>query len=157
MGLDSIWVRPKFDDVEAEQAVALLRAVRDTKFNLSPDDMKAVDRACDALTEHETKYVEPTFDPPLNLCGGIFSDNGSGSFRGKVYEGVIQEVTNGEVSLYVEQMPNADVRKISDAFNAVSWIQPICTRHELSTEGYLDLQRMFQAYADAGYCLAGWW
>ena len=40
----------------------------------------------------------------VNLCGGMFSGYGSdGSFRGKVYNPLIQELSNGDHTWYIEQ------------------------------------------------------
>jgi hypothetical protein len=40
----------------------------------------------------------------VSLCGGMFSGYGNdGSFRGKVYEPLIQELSNGDHTWYIEQ------------------------------------------------------
>ena len=40
----------------------------------------------------------------VRLCGGLFSGSGSdGSFRGKVYDPLIQELSNGDHTWYIEQ------------------------------------------------------
>ena len=40
----------------------------------------------------------------VQLCGGMFSGGGSdGSFRGKVYEPLIQELSGGEHTWYIDQ------------------------------------------------------
>ena len=40
----------------------------------------------------------------LSLCGGLFSGYGAdGSFRGKVYDPLIQELSNGDHTWYIEQ------------------------------------------------------
>ena len=44
----------------------------------------------------------------IQLCGGLFSGSGSdGSFRGKVYDPLIQELSDGEHSWYIEQDEDA--------------------------------------------------
>ena len=44
----------------------------------------------------------------VQLCGGLFSGGGSdGSFRGKVYDPLIQELSNGEHTWYIEQDEDA--------------------------------------------------
>jgi hypothetical protein len=35
----------------------------------------------------------PAFEPALDLCGGLFSGFGQGSFRGKVYNEFIEHVS----------------------------------------------------------------
>jgi hypothetical protein len=40
----------------------------------------------------------------VSLCGGLFSGYGNdGSFRGKVYDPLIQELSNGDHTWYIEQ------------------------------------------------------
>lgn len=91
---------------------------------------------------------EPEFDPPLSLCGGMFSGHGQGSFRGKVYNGIVEGVTG--VSLYQEQIPNSTVREMAAKLAA--------HYSKLSVEGEeADLVRMFLAYAESGHDLLGWW
>ena len=44
----------------------------------------------------------------IQLCGGLFSGGGSdGSFRGKVYDPLIHELSNGEHTWYIEQDEDA--------------------------------------------------
>ena len=44
----------------------------------------------------------------VQLCGGMFSGGGfDGSFRGKVYDPLIQELSNGEHTWYIEQEEDA--------------------------------------------------
>ena len=101
----------------------------------------------------------------LRLCGGLFSEHGQGSFRGKVYAELIEEISH--ISLYQEYLPNRDVRVIADALESTeyqerwgegkyelpwAWYNYRVTRDE-----YEDLRRMFRAYADVGAALVGWW
>lgn len=91
----------------------------------------------------------PEFDPPLRLCGGMFSGNGSGSFRGKVYEDLVREVTGH--SLYQEVIDNETVRAMADD---LAVLQNCSSRDNIEQK---DIARMFRAYADAGFELKGWW
>jgi hypothetical protein len=88
---------------------------------------------------------DPEFDPPLQLCGGMFSANGQGSFRGKVYNDLIQSETG--VSLYQELIPNSTVQKMAAKLALM----------ETEDEEATDLVRMFLAYGSAGFDLLGWW
>ena len=46
----------------------------------------------------------------VRLCGGLFSGYGrDGSFRGKVYEPLIQELSNGDHTWYIDQDEDAYV------------------------------------------------
>lgn len=88
-----------------------------------------------------------TFTPELHLCGGIFSGNGAGSFRGKVYAHIIQAATG--VSIYQEWIDNETIKRMTTALEAFP---------ASDEDGDLqDLRRMFRAYADSGHGLVGWW
>lgn len=110
----------------------------------------------DSFWEVPEGTKEPTFDPPLRLCGGMFSGHGKGSFRGKVYYSAIQEVSG--VSLYQERMEPGDVKRIADALAAYEPTEEWLERHNiLSMKEWNDLVRMFRGYADVGASLLGWW
>lgn len=61
--------------------------------------------------------IPNTFFPKNDLCGGIFSGGGS-SFRGKVYNDVVEFFTG--YSLYEDVLETEDVREISVALNGVT-------------------------------------
>ena len=89
------------------------------------------------------------------------SGSGEGSFRGKVYAGLIEAVT-GE-SLYKEDISNDTVKKMSDALDKTSYADAMKLReadeygYEIDRNEYGQLQEMFRLYADAGATLHGWW
>lgn len=93
-------------------------------------------------------------DPPLRLCGGMLSGNGSGSFRGKVYNDVVEYVTG--VSLYQELIAADVVKQMADKLEAKTFVQ-LKNIFDVNEQEWINLQRMFRAYADRGACLAGWW
>lgn len=102
----------------------------------------------------EDKDTWPKVDIKVQLCGGM-------SFRGKVYDGVIRQVTNGDFSLYHEEQDNEAVLAIATALEEALKTQPdrqdwkveyTTTRQEVE-----DLAKAFRAYGDAGYGIAGWW
>jgi hypothetical protein len=122
----------------------------------------------DSIWGSETPIIEPVFDPPLNLCGGLFYGHGSGSFRGKVYAEIIEAVSG--ISLYREKIPNSDVVKIADALEGTPFeiAKEYFVKYygddknqektdEKNKQAYGDLKRMFRAYADAGATLYGRW
>ena len=80
-----------------------------------------------------------TFDPPLALRVGMFTDPDC-SFRGKCYASYVEAVTG--IDLY-EDLDNKTVIKVA-----------------AELEGFVvlarDLARMFRAFGDAGYNLAAW-
>ena len=50
----------------------------------------------------------------LSLCGGMFSGSGSdGSFRGKVYEPIIRELSEGRHTWYIQQDEDAYIPSVA--------------------------------------------
>ena len=50
----------------------------------------------------------------VNLCGGMFSGYGNdGSFRGKVYEPIIQELSEGMHTWYIQQDEDAYIPSVA--------------------------------------------
>lgn len=118
----------------------------------------------DSFWELPEGSADAKFDPPLALCGGLFSGHGEGSFRGKAYDALVETVTG--VSLYQEEIPPAVVAEMSNAlagtdFDALE--ETFRSQDELGSgcgvtrEEYDDLRRMFAAYAKLGASLKGWW
>lgn len=105
------------------------------------------------------------FSPQLNLCGGMFSEGGRGSFRGKVYDNFIQDVAGH--SLY-NDLSNDDVHKIAESLE--DYLDKVRSGQEdirsdkygsygdcISFNGLVDLTRMFRRYADRGSKLVAWY
>lgn len=116
------------------------------------------------LTDEDRQAFEQA---GIDLCGGLESD-GVVSFRGKVYDLLVQEVTG--VTLYQEWIPPEVVRQMSEALNAYSaeelaeiWdeIEPLPdfegTPVGHSEETTAHLQRFFAICAERGLGLIGWW
>jgi len=108
----------------------------------------------------EHKETHPEFTPELRLCGGMFSEFGSGSFRGKEYSAFIEDWT--DFHLYHELMDNETVAEIGlhlqrYADNMVSHDLTLHTNYDISEDEVRDLARMFVAYGAAGFELVGWW
>lgn len=98
----------------------------------------------------------PKFKPKLHLCGGLCSDNGTGSFRGKVYSEVIEGVSG--ISLYQEVITNEQVKLIADSLQDTEYKHAKkYSGWDLTKEEYADLVRMFTQYAKAGAILKSWW
>lgn len=112
----------------------------------------------DNYWELPESVAPPAFEPELNLCGGIFSGHGEESFRGKVYDIIVFEVTR--VSLGQDMIPNDTVREMADKLDRTAYADiPEDARdcgYFVTEEEYLDLRRMFRAYADAGASLVAW-
>ena len=91
--------------------------------------------------EPDGKTLKPvTFDPPLRLTVGYFTDPAN-SFRGKCYAEFVEWATGG-VDLYAD-LDNATVRRVATELEA---FLPHAT----------DLARTFRAYGNAGYRLVAW-
>ena len=112
----------------------------------------------DSFWEHPDSDTTPghlAFVPPLNLCGGMLSGNGAGSFRGKAYARLIEAATG--VSLYRERISNEDIVAMAGALESY---QPSRTTDDEIADAEADLpdlRRMFRAYGNAGFELRGWW
>ena len=92
-------------------------------------------------------------------CGGIFSENGNDSFRGKVYHRFVEDVTN--VSLYGDpdtgEIPNETVMKMADDLEATVWQDSYIENYDIIEEEFKDLVKMFRLHADAGHYLESSW
>lgn len=118
----------------------------------------------DSFWELPGKNKKIKFDPPLRLCGGMLSAHGEGSFRGKVYDTLVETVTGQ--SLYQEVISPEVVKKMAQSLSKTEFDtlpEPMRTTQVESSEyavtrlEYEDLRRMFSQYAEAGACLKGWW
>lgn len=101
----------------------------------------------------------PQFDPPLNLCGGIFSEHGSRSFRGKVYAKFCQDIMS--LNLYQDVISSEEIEKA--LYYLDSWIAEnlldtsTLSNYQLSLQEVLDLKRMFSKYSELGARLESWY
>jgi hypothetical protein len=111
----------------------------------SPDDIE--------LTEEDLQAFQ---DAGIELCGGIFSGDGSdGSFRGKVYASYVLEIT-GE-SLYAEWLPPETVSEMYQTMadyeiaraQQVEEMDPTNIQHS-------DLCKFFKVCSERGLGLVSW-
>jgi len=95
---------------------------------------------------------------PNVLCGGLFSGNGAGpSFRGKVYNDIIENLT--EVSLYQEEIPNETVRNMADTLGLllVTGINARqCKKLGITVEEFEALAKWFLVVANNNGVVVGW-
>ena len=99
----------------------------------------------------------------IHLCGGLASGDGSdGSFRGKVYDMFMQEITG--VSLYQEFISPEVVKQMCVSLQDCqpSDMVDIMNRegtnfNHLTNKDILELQKFFGVCAEQGLGLAGWW
>lgn len=93
------------------------------------------------------------------LCGGIFSANGEGSFRGKIYDNVIENAT-GE-TLYQELIPPEKVRLMSEKYDM--WLATHFDGYidedgtHISRSELLALGEFLRICKEHGLGLHGWW
>ena len=86
-----------------------------------------------------------------HVCGGMFSGNGNGSFRGKVYDRLVEDIT--DVSLYTDRISNEQVREMAKKL-AETQFDPKWDIEEVEWNG---LVAMFQEYSEAGCDLVAWY
>lgn len=142
--------------------------------NYDPDKAEAAKNASGSTSEEvsndDARYewlVAPSKPfAGIQLIGGLFSGGeGASSFRGKVYNDLIEDVTG--VSLYQHIIEAEVVAQMADALAAYA-----STPHEDSDEDSDDdgygrgyeysedlesLVRFFAVCKENGYSLSGWW
>ena len=106
----------------------------------------------------EDNQIHPKFDPPLQLCGGLFSENGAESFRGKIYSPFFEH--EFDLSLYKEEISSEEVKEIAKKLeefienkkNSPGRWSGLLHNNEIEM-----LSRMFSTYAALNARLGGWW
>ncbi len=89
------------------------------------------------------------------IFGGMFSANGDSSFRGKVYNDIITEITGQ--TLYEECIPSEVVKDMAADLAATPYRPEFQEKYGVGPVGYSSLVRMFQEYAALDAELYGWW
>ncbi len=117
-------------------------ALRSPKTGLTEEDVCAFDEA------------------QIELCGGIFSGSG-GSFRGKVYDTLICDLTG--VSLYQGWIPPETVREMAAALHRIDdekFEKEMAKKYSWEEHSRLtleNLRKFFDVCAERGLGLAGSW
>jgi len=108
-----------------------------------------------------TEEDEHAFDEAgIELCGGI-SSGGGGSFRGKVYDTLIPDLTG--VSLYQTWIPPETVKQMAEALRRVDpqeFERVIAKKYsweDYSAHTIVHLCKFFDICAERGLGLAGDW
>ena len=106
--------------------------------------------------DNEDAQVEGDFQ----ICGGLFSDNGNTSFRGKVYHRFVEDITG--ISLYgytneTNDISNEIIREMADGLEATEFKPEFIAYYDIEEEEFKDLVRMFRLHADAGHFLVSSW
>jgi hypothetical protein len=106
----------------------------------------------------KNKEENGVIEGDFKLCGGVFSGHGNDSFRGKVYDRFVEDVTG--VSLYGDpetfEIPNETVKQMADDLEAVEWRDSYITNYDIEKQEFKDLVKMFRLHADAGHYLLAW-
>lgn len=85
----------------------------------------------------------------ISLCGGLLSGN-DGSFRGKVYDDLVYEVTGQ--SLYQEWIPPEVVAAMYQKLRSCN-----LSDHPDREDDIKNLRRFFKVCMDRSLGLHGWW
>ena len=116
----------------------------DTFAAHTPDDIE--------LTEADIQAFK---DADITLCWGILTSDGSeGSFRGKVYESIIREITG--VSLYQEWIPPETVQEMYEAIKAYELSKWEDEEIDPKDSEPSDLCKFFKVCSKRGLCLVAW-
>ena len=92
----------------------------------------------------------------FKVCGGICSGNGNDSFRGKVYNSIIQEITG--ISLYQETISSDQIKTMNELIQKCNFENAKnFADYNLEEEEWESFQKMWQAHSDANHYLISWW
>jgi len=94
---------------------------------------------------NEPGYVDGDF----TICGGLYSDNGNDSFRGKVYNDVFKDAT--QTSLY-DDLTADQVRDLLPKLEAYCF-RPRNSQYGVTVAEWNAFVRMWKAHAEAGHWL----
>ena len=101
--------------------------------------------------EGQTAKVDREFD----ICGGMLSDHGSTSFRGKVYNDLVEQAS--EISLYQETIDNATCLKISNCLDNFDFRHYRHAWYPIDRTEFEEFKEMFRIHSQLGHSLHGWW
>lgn len=89
--------------------------------------------------------LEPVYiGKEYKLCGGIFSGHGDGSFRGKVYNKFIEDMT--EYSLY-DELDQDDIKQIAEKLNKLKYNKRWEEEYSIKKREFESLKEMFNDYS----------
>ena len=92
-------------------------------------------------------------DARIELCGG-FHSGGGGSFRGKVYDSAVSDVTG--ISLYQEWISPEEVRQMAAALQVCDPENVAAKDGDVTAYEVRNLAVFFQICAERGLGLFGW-
>lgn len=100
------------------------------------------------------KKEQASVEGDFNVCGGMMSGHGNDSFRGKVYDALVEAASG--YSLYSSYLDPIIVELITSRLEQMPF-EDAKAYGDLSKEEFDDLKRMFRAHADAGHGLTSWY
>ena len=90
------------------------------------------------------------------VCGGLLSGNGNHSFRGKVYNNIIVNVTG--VSLYEDKIEPETIQTMNEAIQTCDHeTAKQYATYELGQEEWENFKKMWDAHTKAGHYLVSWY
>lgn len=109
----------------------------ETFASRSPDDIE--------LSPEDSQAF---LDPDIHLAGGIFSRGNDGSFRGKIYQVIIKEITGA--SLLQDWIPPVTVREMYAALMACDPRKVFRENywHRCMPEDIMDLHKFFRVCSE---------
>jgi len=96
-----------------------------------------------------------TIEGEFKVWGGALSDNGNDSFRGKIYAGMVKEITGK--NLYDEEISNDVCKDIASKLEAFDFYQITENNYDISEEEYNSFVQMFKLHSEAGHYLVSSW
>ena len=107
----------------------------------------------------KSKDENGVIEGEFKVCGGVFSGNGNDSFRGKVYNRLVEDITG--VSLYGDpetcEVPVETVKQMAIDLEETEWRDSYIQNYDIEEEEFKDLVKMFRLHADAGHYLLAWY
>lgn len=92
----------------------------------------------------------------FNVCGGICSGNGNDSFRGKVYNSIVENVTG--VSLYNDKIPSDKIHEMNQKIQNCSLeTAKEHSSYDIGKEEWDNFKKMWDAHTKANHYLVSWW
>ena len=102
------------------------------------------------------KDTDGVVEGEFHVCGGICSGNGNDSFRGKVYNSIVEEITG--ISLYQDTISVEDVEMMNEIIQETTYEgAKSCASYDLGEEEWESFKKMWNAHAKARHFLISWW
>jgi len=102
------------------------------------------------------EHDEPGFIAgEFKICGGILTDHGNYSFRGKVYDQIVARITG--ISLYEDTISAEQVGLMNEKIQECHHQPTADDDYQISPEEWTAFQRMWNGHTLAGHSLVSWY